>query len=252
MEKLLREHLEKHLDKITAIRNFEDVLAKLHKFYELHINASLNLTSIKDEEEFYLKHYLDSIYPFFVIDGLRNKINSHDKSKSFGILDVGSGGGFPGIVLAIFFPFATVYLNESIQKKCNFLEDASIKLGLSNTIVLNSRVEALTEKELTKGVDILTTRGVSSVIKLLKLTGNIKRKNKSMTSLLYKGEQLKAELDEAGFTVIEDSVNTNNEYNELTYKKTKGHKNDGKEFASSIIKTTRLEKPLQRTYCIID
>lgn len=116
------------MDKL--IKTTEIIEKKLEKFYELHLNCQINLTAIKEREEFYLKHYYDSIYYF-----------QQSESPCGSLADIGSGGGFPGIVLGIFYPDLKVTLIESIGKKCIFLEQAAKKLELKNIEVLNTRVE---------------------------------------------------------------------------------------------------------------
>jgi len=186
----------------------DDDLKKLEHFYELHQNVTINLTSIKDKNEFYIKHFLDSIYFFKVC-----------KQLSFGNLcDIGSGGGFPGVVIAIFYPHLPVYLCESIRKKADFLNFVAKELSLSNIVVLNERVEHL------KGFafDLFTARGVSKVLDILKKSWNVSHETSSW--LLYKGENLADELKAA----------------ESFLKK---HKLE--------VENVRVEDPFYRTYCYI-
>jgi len=77
---------------------------------------------------------------------------------------VGSGGGFPGIVISLFFPQTKVFLVESIKKKALFLEQSATLLELKNVTVINDRIEHI--KGLT--FDLFTARGVSSVLDILK------------------------------------------------------------------------------------
>jgi 16S rRNA (guanine527-N7)-methyltransferase len=180
--------------------------AKLEKFYEIHMNAGLNLTAIKDKDEFYLKHYLDSIYIFSLKNVLRETM-----------ADIGSGGGFPGIVTAIFYPDVQITLVESIAKKCRFLEQAASELGLNNVKVLNCRAEAVQGK-----FDLITARGVAKVKEIIKWTKNLARKDTLW--LLYKGERLEEEMQQA---------------QDLLKKYKLGFEN------------VRVEKPFTRTYTII-
>lgn len=179
----------------------------LEKFYDLHIAAPINLTSIKEKEDFYIKHYLDSIY-FFYNKGIR-----------FGTLcDIGSGGGFPGMVLAIFYPESRIFLVESIKKKADFLSNSAKELGLENVYVINDRIENV------KGVyfDFFTARGVSSVLDILKKSWNVSRETSSW--LLYKGEKLQNELLDADKFI-------------------KKHRLE--------VEHVRVEEPFNRSYCFI-
>ncbi|QAR31969.1 16S rRNA (guanine(527)-N(7))-methyltransferase RsmG [Geovibrio thiophilus] len=180
--------------------------AMLEKFYELHMNAGLNLTAIKDREEFYFKHYLDSIYIFILKNVLRETM-----------ADIGSGGGFPGIVTAIFHPEMKITLVESIAKKCRFLEHAASELGLNNVRVLNCRAE-----EVKGQFDLITARGVAKVREILKWTKHLARKDTLW--LLYKGERLEEEMKQA---------------EDLLKKYRLGFEN------------VRVEEPFTRTYTII-
>lgn len=180
-------------------------------FYKLHLEAPLNLTSIKERDEFYLKHYADSIEYF-------NSYMQRSLKEDISLADIGSGGGFPGIVLAIYNPSWKVTLVESIAKKCRFLEEAASKLGLTNVEVINKRAENITDRKF----DIITSRGVASVKDIINLTYNLA--HGSTFWLLYKGERLDDELKQA---------------KQLLNKR-------GLHF-----ETIRASQPLTRTYCII-
>ena len=108
------------MDKL--IKTTEIIEKKLEKFYELHLNCQINLTAIKEREEFYLKHYYDSIYYF-----------QQSESPCGSLADIGSGGGFPGIVLGIFYPVMKcllirrkVWINLRINKDFNERRDTRL------------------------------------------------------------------------------------------------------------------------------
>lgn len=101
-------------------------------------NRRVNLTSITQYEEVQIKHFLDSLTLALVF---RDLISS--PSGSTRLLDVASGGGFPGIPLAIAFPDIILYLLESTAKKVRFLENALAVLGLESAQVLHGRAEEL-------------------------------------------------------------------------------------------------------------
>ncbi|MGC8769197.1 16S rRNA (guanine(527)-N(7))-methyltransferase RsmG [Calditerrivibrio sp.] len=180
---------------------------KLDLFYNLHLNATFNLTSIKDREQFYIKHLLDSIFFF----------KKH--SPSFNTLcDIGSGGGFPGVVIAIFYPDAEIFLCESIRKKAEFLKFAARELSLDNIIVLNNRIEDLK----TYKFDFFTARGVAKLLDILKKSWNVSHETSSW--LMYKGENLPEELKVADQFIKKH-------YLEVEYE--------------------RIEDPFCRSYCFI-
>lgn len=99
-------------------------------------NAVHNLTAISRGEEVLTHHLLDSLA---VLPHLLRAIGG----QAARVLDVGSGGGLPGIVLAIAAPQASLTLVDAVQKKCAFLTQVRLDLGLDNVEVIHGRVEAL-------------------------------------------------------------------------------------------------------------
>ncbi len=93
-------------------------------------NASMNLTRITEQREFFLKHVLDSALPLVAVPALRGL------GEGLLAADVGSGAGFPGLVIARLRPSWDVALLERTRKKANFLEEAAEALGLENTFVV--------------------------------------------------------------------------------------------------------------------
>jgi len=98
-------------------------------------NATHNLTAIRGGEEMLTHHLLDSlsVVPHF----------THVTGGAARVLDVGSGGGLPGIVLAITVPRSRLTLVDAVQKKCAFLTQVQLELGLRNVEVVHARVEAM-------------------------------------------------------------------------------------------------------------
>lgn len=135
-------------------RQFE----QLHLYYELLVeyNKVMNLTGITEENEVYLKHFYDSITLTKIID--LNKVNS--------LCDIGTGAGFPGLVLKIVFPNMYVTLVDSLNKRINFLDVVINKLKLDNIVTVHARAEeyALNNREL---FDVVTARAVAQTNILL-------------------------------------------------------------------------------------
>lgn len=131
--------------------------AKLDKYYHLlyEENKKYNLTSITDKEQVYLKHFYDSI--------TISKIINLNNQK---ICDIGTGAGFPGIVLKIIFPNLSVTLVEATAKKCNFLNKVILELQLSKIKVINERAE-IYSKTKREEFDIVTSRAVAPLKHLL-------------------------------------------------------------------------------------
>lgn len=130
---------------------------RFEKYLELiqEYNKVMNLTGIDDKFGVYLKHFYDSL---LVIDFI--------KDDNLKIGDLGSGAGFPGIVLAIYYPNNEFTLIEPLQKRCKFLETVIEELGLTNVKVLNKRAEELDHEQF----DIVTSRAVAKLNILLELS----------------------------------------------------------------------------------
>lgn len=109
-----------------------------HMDLVLEWNAKINLTAITDEEDFIAKHILDSL-SLVKCAGLSEL--SGDCERSFSLIDVGSGSGFPGIPLKILFPRLRLTLLDSLGKRVNFLNEAIKTLLLEGVSVLNARAE---------------------------------------------------------------------------------------------------------------
>ena len=139
----------------------EQNLKDLDRYKDLLIeyNQKFNLTAIKTEEEIYLKHFYDSLT-------LVKGINLEGNKK---MLDIGTGAGFPGLVLKIFYPDLEIALLDSNRKKIMFLETVIKELNLKKITCLNTRAENLPEKY-REYFDIVTSRAVSSLPILCELS----------------------------------------------------------------------------------
>lgn len=135
----------------------EKQLQQLEDYYNLLIteNKKYNLTAITEKEQVYLKHFYDSITLSKIID-----LNDEH------LCDIGTGAGFPGLVLKIMFPSLKVTLIESNGKKCNFLNIVKGKLKLENLEIINERAEIYSIKN-REIYDIVTSRAVAPLKHLL-------------------------------------------------------------------------------------
>ncbi len=151
-----KEIFMKELKKLN-IELKETTLAMLNEYYNIlkEENQKYNLTRIIEEDDVYLKHFYDSLTITKIID-----INNQS------ICDLGSGAGFPGLVLGICFPSAKLTLIESNGKKCNFLNIVKKKLNLNNVTIINTRIEEYA-KENRELYDIVTARAVAPLKHLL-------------------------------------------------------------------------------------
>ena len=146
-------------------------------------NSKINVISRKDIDELYLRHVLHSLSIA--------KLISFKNGTS--ILDVGTGGGFPGIPLAILFPNCKFHLVDSIQKKINVVNNVVKELDLKNVKTSSCRVEAISEKN-----DFVVSRAVTNMkdfVSWIKFKINKNSFNDFKNGVLYlKGGDLKEEL----------------------------------------------------------
>lgn len=139
--------------------NLTDIqIEQLQQYYELLVtwNERMNLTSITDKESVYLKHFYDSLMLAKVID--LNKVSS--------LCDVGTGAGFPGLVLKIVYPHLHVTLVDSMQKRVHFLNEVITELDLKNVQLENVRAEDYS-KTTREQFDVVTARAVAKLNILL-------------------------------------------------------------------------------------
>ena len=143
----------KELEKLNikpTEKNLEDL--RIYKDLLTTYNQKFNLTAIKTEEEIYLKHFYDSLTltKGISLDGILK------------LLDIGTGAGFPGLVLKIFYPNLEITLLDSNHKKIMFLETVIKALNLTNVTCLNTRAESLSS-EYRESFDIVTSRAVAQL-----------------------------------------------------------------------------------------
>ena len=169
------EELKKLNIKVT-----DEMLEKLDIYcnFLLEYNKHTNLTAIKEENDVYLKHFYDSLTLAKAIDLTREET----------LLDIGSGAGFPGMVLKIFFPHLHVYLVDSNNKKCKFLLELKEKLNVDNLIVINNRIENL-YNEFLNSIDIVTARAVTNLPVLTELAIPLVKANKYFIAMKGNAEE---------------------------------------------------------------
>lgn len=147
----------------------EKQLEQLEEFYNLLIeyNEKVNLTRITEKEDVYLKHFYDSL----------TLIKAIDLTKGLTICDIGTGAGFPGIVLKICFPQLKVTLVETLQKRVRFLYLVKEKLNLRDLFICKERAEIFAINNRSK-YDLVTSRAMARLnilnemcIPLLKVNG---------------------------------------------------------------------------------
>lgn len=135
-------------------------IIQFEDYYNLIIewNKKINLTTITDIENVYLKHFYDSLTIY-------NIYRLNDQK----ICDIGTGAGFPGIPLKIVFPNLKVTLVDSLGKRCNFLKEVINVLNLDNVEIVNERAEIFSNKN-RELYDIVTARAVAPLSQLLEIS----------------------------------------------------------------------------------
>ena len=161
--------------------------SKLEEIYQ-HWNEQINVISRKDTENFYERHVLHSL-------GIAKVMEFTSRSS---ILDIGTGGGFPGIPLAILFPECQFTLVDSIGKKIRVVNEVKSALGLTNVVAIHERAENI------KGnFDFIVSRAVTAMPDFIRwTTGKIAKKNQNSlkNGILYlKGGDLTEELSTVKF-----------------------------------------------------
>ena len=151
-----KEEFIKELEKLN-INPTEKQINQLEQFYNLLIewNKKINLTRITEKEDVYLKHFYDSLTITKVVD--LSKVNT--------LCDVGTGAGFPGIVLKIFYPNLNIVLVDSLQKRVKYLNTIIKELELENIKAIHIRGEDYKEQ-----FDVVTSRAVANIEKLVNYT----------------------------------------------------------------------------------
>lgn len=134
------------------VRQLLDYHALINKW-----NKVYNISAIRDPLESIKKHFLDS---FSILEFIKPGL----------LLDVGSGAGLPGIIIAIMKPKTNVFVIDSVGKKCRFMQTVKTELGLENLTVINTRVESFNYPELFSQI---TSRAFASAIDTLNKTKHL-------------------------------------------------------------------------------
>ena len=195
-----------------SINNHQlNLFQKYHAFL-IEWNEKINLISRKQNEGendvILERHFLDSIIFLTEIEHLSCEPRAESYESSFpvsqlpvpsSVLDIGSGGGFPAIPLAIMKPEWDFTLCESISKKANFLGELIKYLGLTNVTIKNNRVEEMSSVRACHGkpqqYDLITVRAVAKIDELIKYSLPLLKKGGSL--LAFKGPAYEEELKNA-------------------------------------------------------
>jgi 16S rRNA (guanine527-N7)-methyltransferase len=148
----------------------ENQIIQLMLYLDLLIkwNGVYNLTSVRNPTDMVKQHLLDSLAAAFAFNEAKN------------VLDVGAGGGLPGIVLAIVYPKTKFALIDTVSKKTAFLKQVKAELVLTNVSVYTGRVEQLEPAEL---FDVITSRAFSELANFVNWAGHLLKQGGQMIAL---------------------------------------------------------------------
>lgn len=143
----------------------DTTVQRLTQYMELlnHWNKVYNLTAVRTREGMLAQHLLDCLA---VVSPLQRQTGAPDKSNW---LDVGSGGGLPGVVLALCLPQVQVHCVDTVAKKVAFIRQAAAELGLKNLRAVQSRVEMLQAEPF----QLITSRAFASLADFTRLTQHL-------------------------------------------------------------------------------
>ncbi|HHX0180747.1 TPA: 16S rRNA (guanine(527)-N(7))-methyltransferase RsmG [Staphylococcus aureus] len=182
----LAEQLKEHSIELTETQK-----QQFQTYYRLLVewNEKMNLTSITDEHDVYLKHFYDSIAPIFYFDF----------NQPISICDVGAGAGFPSIPLKIMFPQLKVTIVDSLNKRIQFLNHLASELQLQHVSFIHDRAETFGKGVYRESYDVVTARAVARLSVLSELCLPLVKKGGQFVALKSsKGEE---ELEEAKFAI---------------------------------------------------
>ena len=162
------------------IEKLEIYLATLKKW-----NRVYNLTAIDEDSKIIIKHFLDSL-----------SVNQYIQNSGR-ILDVGTGAGFPGLILALFNPEKSFVLVDGVSKKISFLQEMIGKLNLKNVIAVHTKVE---QYNVAEQFDIIISRAFADIKKMTKLTSHLIKDGGKFIAM--KGPDVMSELDDISLPFV--------------------------------------------------
>ena len=186
MNSLISEGLDElgYENDLLLIEKLEIYLATLKKW-----NKVYNLTAINEDSEIIVKHFLDSL-----------SVNQYIQNSGR-ILDVGTGAGFPGLILALFNPEKSFVLVDGVSKKISFLQEMIGKLNLKNVIAVHTKVE---QYNVAEQFDIIISRAFADIKKMTKLTSHLIKDGGKFIAM--KGPDVMSELDDISLPFVHHDI----------------------------------------------
>ena len=174
MEECKKQNIELDENKAKALKEYKDLLVEW--------NEKMNLTAITEDYEVIIKHFVDCLECTHLIT---------DEKK---IIDVGTGAGFPGMVLAIYYPQIEFTLLDGLNKRLIFLEEVINKLELKNVKIVHARAEeAARNEDFFESFDAVVSRAVANLPVLLEYTSPYVKVNGKC--IVMKGDNAQEELE---------------------------------------------------------
>ncbi len=189
INKLLRQYIENNNlafsdNQVNKILSYINLLLKWNKVY--------NLTNITNPTDILERHIFESL----------DVVKYIDIKNNFKIIDVGTGAGIPGIILAIACPDAKFYLCDIVDKKLKFLQQIIIELELKNCVVVPEKIESYRENFF---FDIIISKAFSGLKKFLELTKHLSKEDTKFITFKNKS-LLDKEKDDIGIDFVIDAI----------------------------------------------
>lgn len=174
-----------HAAEVMGLTVSRETMAKMLVFLDQlqKWNKTYNLTAIRNFNDMLVNHLFDCM-------AIISELKRLSEGKAFVMLDVGSGAGLPGLIVASFFPQSKVICVDSVDKKVSFIRHASAKMGCSNVSAVHARVESMT----TVSADFVISRAFASLLLFVQLANHHVRKQGYLLSM--KAAQVKDDVSE--------------------------------------------------------
>ena len=222
-EESLKNNIELNQAQLEDLYNYKNML--------IEWNLKMNLTAITDDYEIIIKHFIDCLQ-------CTKYINKNEQNDTK-IIDVGTGAGFPGIVVAIFFKNkVNITLLDSLNKRLIFLNEVKEKLNLKNVEILHKRAEECAHDiNYREKYDYVLSRAVASLNILLEYTIPYLKLNGY--ALYLKGDNINQEINESkkALKILNSEITDN--YNYILI-------NKEKQFNRNILKVKKLQETIKK------